>query len=227
MKKSHNPWDLLGVAENATLDEIRLAYRKLAARYHPDRIDGDAEQFKSILAAYEQLKRQSYVPIITLPETKLVNVKLSISQQVNGLNEILELANGVMLKVRIPPGAKKDDKFKVKSKGTQYIINVQELAHQDFTRHANNVIMDLHVNIIDAMKGNVITVRGPRESQFDIHIPAGVKHESHIVVENQGLYDRKKRKHGNLHCVVHIDIPVLNTPESIQTFITRLTNDRN
>lgn len=227
MKQSHNPWDLLGVAENATLDEIRLAYRKLAARYHPDRIDGDAEQFKTILAAYEQLKRQTYVPIITLPETKLVNVKLSISQQVKGLNDILELDDGVILKVKIPPGAKKDDKFKVRSKGTQYIINVQELAHQDFTRHANNVIMTLHVDIIDAMLGNTITITGPRETPIEIPIPAGVKHESHIVIENQGLYDRKKRKNGNLYCVVHIDIPVLNTPESIQTFITRLTNDRN
>jgi DnaJ-class molecular chaperone len=227
MKQSPNPWTLLGVTETATLEEIRLAYRKLAARYHPDRIDGDAEQFKSILSAYEQLKKQSYVPIITLPETKLVNVKLSISQQVNGVNELLELQDGVMLKVRIPPGAKKDDKFKVKSKGTQYIINVQELAHKDFTRHANNVIMILHVDIIDAMTGNTMTITGPRDEAIDIVIPAGVKNEAHIVVENQGLYDRKKRKHGNLYCVVQIDIPVLNTPESIQTFITRLTNDRN
>jgi DnaJ-class molecular chaperone len=222
MKQSHNPWDLLGVSENATLEEIRLAYRKLAARYHPDRIDGDAEQFKNILAAYEQLKHRSYVPILTIPDTKLVNVKLSISQQVNGLNDLLQLDDGVVLKVRIPPGAKKDDKFKVRSKGTQYIINVQELAHRDFTRNQNNVIMTLHVDIIDAMMGNSITIQGPRDTPIQIDIPAGVKQDSHIVVEGQGLYDRKKRKNGNLYCVVHIDIPVLNTTESVDAFITRL-----
>jgi DnaJ-class molecular chaperone len=49
----------LGVSKNATLDEINQAFRKLAARYHPDRNPGDksAEQkFTRMAEAYNVLK---------------------------------------------------------------------------------------------------------------------------------------------------------------------------
>jgi DnaJ-class molecular chaperone len=45
----------LGVSKNASADEINRAFRKLAARYHPDRNPGDKaaeEKFKRIAEAY-------------------------------------------------------------------------------------------------------------------------------------------------------------------------------
>jgi len=57
----------LGVERNASADEIKKAYRKLAVQYHPDKNPGDKqaeEKFKEITAAYEILsdpeKRQRY-----------------------------------------------------------------------------------------------------------------------------------------------------------------------
>ena len=47
----------LGVAENATQDEIKKAYKKLAMKYHPDR-GGDAEKFKEISVANDILSDQ-------------------------------------------------------------------------------------------------------------------------------------------------------------------------
>lgn len=47
----------LGVSENATLDEIKKAYRKLALKYHPDRNEQAtaAEKFRAISEAYQAL----------------------------------------------------------------------------------------------------------------------------------------------------------------------------
>lgn len=62
-----NPYDVLGVKKDATPEEIKKVYRKLALQYHPDRnpSDPDAEsKFKDLSAAYEILsdpqKRQQY-----------------------------------------------------------------------------------------------------------------------------------------------------------------------
>tara|TARA_Y100001936_G_scaffold19525_1_gene16545 strand:- start:97 stop:1230 length:1134 start_codon:yes stop_codon:yes gene_type:complete len=52
-------YDILGVSKNATSDEIKKSYRKLALKYHPDRNRDDKtaeKKFKEISAAYEILK---------------------------------------------------------------------------------------------------------------------------------------------------------------------------
>ncbi|GJQ43447.1 MAG: chaperone protein DnaJ [Ignavibacteriaceae bacterium] len=51
-------YDVLGVSRNASKDEIKKAYRKLAMQYHPDRNPGDKsaeDKFKEAAEAYEIL----------------------------------------------------------------------------------------------------------------------------------------------------------------------------
>ena len=52
-------YNILGITKNASDDEIKKSYRKLAMKYHPDRNQGDAvseKKFKEASAAYEILK---------------------------------------------------------------------------------------------------------------------------------------------------------------------------
>ena len=60
-------YDTLGVKKGSSADDIKKAYRKLAAKYHPDRNPGDAsaeEKFKEVQNAYDVLadpeKRKQY-----------------------------------------------------------------------------------------------------------------------------------------------------------------------
>ncbi|VBB44242.1 DnaJ domain protein [uncultured Desulfatiglans sp.] len=59
-----SPYEVLGVERNAGQDEIRSAYRRLAAQYHPDKLSHLGQEFqalaekrfKEIQEAYETLK---------------------------------------------------------------------------------------------------------------------------------------------------------------------------
>src|SRR6476661_2050499 len=51
-------YQVLGVARNATDDQIKAAYRKLARKHHPDLNPGDKaaeERFKELQVAYDVL----------------------------------------------------------------------------------------------------------------------------------------------------------------------------
>ena len=63
MPQNKTFYDVLGVQRNASDDEIKKAFRKLAVKYHPDR-GGDEKKFKEISEAYDTLsnpdKRKEY-----------------------------------------------------------------------------------------------------------------------------------------------------------------------
>ena len=61
-----DPYKILEIDRNATDEEVRKAYRRLAVKFHPDKVESlgedvkrnAEEQFKKIQAAYDQIKKE-------------------------------------------------------------------------------------------------------------------------------------------------------------------------
>jgi hypothetical protein len=60
---SADPFAVLGVAPNASAEEVAAAYRSLAKRWHPDRADGPqaARRMAEINAAYDLLRSERWL----------------------------------------------------------------------------------------------------------------------------------------------------------------------
>ena len=58
-----DPYSVLGVSRDASMDEIKKAYRKLSRKYHPDaninnpNKEQAEEMFKQVQQAYDQIVR--------------------------------------------------------------------------------------------------------------------------------------------------------------------------
>ena len=49
-------YEVLGIGKDASADEIKKAFRKLAVTHHPDKEGGDEAKFKEASEAYEDRK---------------------------------------------------------------------------------------------------------------------------------------------------------------------------
>ena len=59
-----NPYHILGINSNASEEEVKKAYKKLALKFHPDRNKGEKEEeskkkFQQIAEAYDQITNKS------------------------------------------------------------------------------------------------------------------------------------------------------------------------
>ena len=55
-------YQTLEIKDDASFDEVKLAYRKLALELHPDRSKGDDKKFKLVTEAYHTLKNNQHTP---------------------------------------------------------------------------------------------------------------------------------------------------------------------
>ena len=66
VKTADNAYKILEIDKTATDDEIKKAYRTMAKKYHPDRVNtqdeaikkGAEEKFKEVQRAYEEIQNE-------------------------------------------------------------------------------------------------------------------------------------------------------------------------
>jgi DnaJ-class molecular chaperone len=179
----------LGVAETATADEIKRAYRGLASKHHPDK-GGDTQQFQEIQAAYAVLedpnRRAQYDQERRNPGGFRFNVNGNdFDQMPPGMEDILK-------NFGFPGGA-----F---GQGSPF--------GQRHPRKNKDLRVELHIPLVEALQEqkktlSVQTTTGHRET-IEVTVPRGIHHGAQIKYAGLGDNMFNTLPRGDLYVVFNV-----------------------
>ncbi|WRE94635.1 DnaJ domain-containing protein [Helicobacter pylori] len=210
---SKSLYQTLNVSENASQDEIKKSYRRLARQYHPDlnKTKEAEEKFKEINAAYEILsdeeKRRQYDQF---GDNMFGGQNFSDFARSRGSSEDLD-----------------DILSSIFGRGgfsQRFSQNSQGFSGFNFSNFSNfapenlDITAALNVSVLDTLLGNKKQVSVNNET-FSLKIPIGVEEGEKIRVRNKGKTGRTGR--GDLLLQIHIEEDEMYRREKddiIQTF---------
>lgn len=229
-------YDILGVTEQSSPDEIKRAYRKLAKENHPDK-GGDEELFKKISLAYDTLsndnKRQEYDIKRKFSSDDLFSQMFSqhFGKQFNQRrvhDTIIDLPVGALESFL---GKKKQVKYNYKEKcdgcngsGGEKVVCGGCKGQGYVSRQIQNGFMAQIINqtcgicngtgkmIVNACNMCFGLGVSNKEKTIEITLPQGVDNGQFLRL--QGLGDFKDGIHGNL--VVRVHLQPENNFEKVQ-----------
>ncbi|WP_367698377.1 DnaJ C-terminal domain-containing protein [Helicobacter pylori] len=210
---SKSLYQTLNVSENASQDEIKKSYRRLARQYHPDlnKTKEAEEKFKEINAAYEILsdeeKRRQYDQF---GDNMFGGQNFSDFARSRSASEDLD-----------------DILSSIFGKGgfsQRFSQNSQGFSGFNFSNFSNfapenlDMTVTLNVSVLDTLLGNKKQVSVNNET-FSLKIPIGVEEGEKIRVRNKGKMGQTGR--GDLLLQIHIEEDEIYRREKddiIQTF---------
>ncbi|GAA7233905.1 DnaJ family protein [Helicobacter pylori] len=210
---SKSLYQTLNVSENASQDEIKKSYRRLARQYHPDlnKTKEAEEKFKEINAAYEILsdeeKRRQYDQF---GDNMFGGQNFSDFARSRRTSEDLD-----------------DILSSIFGRGgfsQRFSQNSQGFSGFNFSNFSNfapenlDMTVTLNVSVLDTLLGNKKQVSVNNET-FSLKIPIGVEEGEKIRVRNKGKMGQMGR--GDLLLQIHIEEDEIYRREKddiIQTF---------
>lgn len=174
-------YQILGVSKNASQDEIKKAYRKLAMQYHPDR-GGDQQKFKEINEAYQVLsdpqKKSRY--------DQFGSADFGNGGQYGGFEGNYE------------------DMFSGFS-GFSGGINLNDIFEDFLGQTFSHVQVELPIKLTQAVLGDEFPIVLETGEKITVKIPAGI--QDGTTLKFRGLGKEHRRGRGDLTVTVRVQIP--------------------
>jgi DnaJ-class molecular chaperone len=294
-----DPYKVLGVNRNASEEDIKRAYRKLAKKLHPDLNPGDKKveaQFKETTAAYDFLsdqdKRRKYdrgeidesgqprgfrnsgrpagggtqyrrsrgfgfgveddadfsedlfSDFFGFGKDARDTVKLKgadVSYQVRvpfleavlGTKQRLQLADGKMLEVQLPPGTDSGQTLRLKGQGLpgrggapagDAFVEVTVEPHPVFSREGSDILVEVPITLYEAVLGatiNVPTIDG----RVSLKVPAGSNSGTQLRLRGKGVQAGKSGVRGDQYVRLVVMLPKEVDPD-LEAAIERSSRSR-
>lgn len=187
--------ELLGLGLRYNAAELKLAYRRAAAVYHPDR-NGCAELFKDITTAYQLLSDERP----DLQDADSVNeqrITITVQEAFDG--GVVETPLG---DIEIPPGTRPGDRV-----GSIYVnIELCGMRVEWEGKSSGDIRQDMSVTALRCMLGGWATVSTLDGRRVRVRIPAGMTAGAPVKVLGGGYWrDQSCRTRGDLYLFVQTD----------------------
>ena len=197
----NNPYKVLGVTPLASTEEIKIAYRKLAMKYHPDRNPNDkhAEQrFKEVTEAY-----------ISLRDIKSKRQFDSSQEPNNSSDSYVHFdLKDIFEKTNISKPSPRSS-YIGNAIFTALLKGVNNLA-ADFMRQQGIVagedyFTNLKISLNEARYGTIKRLRVPKSKKhMDVSVPVSVSNGQKLRLQGQG---GKGNPPGDLYVTLSVKIP--------------------
>ena len=167
---SKDYYEILGVQKNASDDEIKRAYRKLAHQYHPDKNKGDDKRFKEINDAYQILgnheKREQYDRFGRTFDGQEFSGRDGFGDFGGGLSDILEELFGF--------GRQSHGEGGFSARGGPASVWNFDFGRGGFSRAFSTIQTTLNLDFITAILGGDIEV-SLRGERIKLKVPGGIQ----------------------------------------------------
>ena len=234
-------YKILGVAEFESAENIKIAYRKLVRKFHPD-IAGNSQEnilrFKEITEAYEilsnQIKKNEYdrakrfYDYAKKQEPKQENVNNSTNPQSKQKNFGFNWDDFLGKKNR--QNSFKSQDVKLPKKGKDIYSDIEISIFEAFSG-TNKIINMLETNICPNCNGRKFVNGGKcpkcngkgefsNYKKFNVKIPANIKNGSKIRLAGEGSKGINGGVNGDLYLTVHIQEPKNYVTEGLNVLKT-------
>lgn len=250
-----NPYEVLGVDINASEDEIKKAYRRLARKYHPDvSTEPNAEdKFKEVRAAYETIQNGSHYDEDDIYDyydfkydeyDKYYDFRDDFESMFHTWKRrkfrsdnirtvpvsitLEECITGVQKTVN---GTKVNISPGVRS-GTKFLIGgnthaeVTVKPHAKFQRNKDDLLADVTISVSEAINGTELDLAHPNGKKYKVKVPDGTQPGDVIRLRGIGVPNPLSKKAGDLFIKFSVTIPKKNALTEAQCSTIMSTGHR-
>ncbi|TIV52625.1 MAG: J domain-containing protein [Mesorhizobium sp.] len=224
-----DPYEVLGVAKNASAKDIKSAYRKLAKKHHPDQNPNDPkakDRFAAVNQAYEVFgdafsgargagprgagKGDRRQPVQAADLN--VTMDISVEEAATADKVTAMFPDGRKVAVKLPSYVEDGQTIRLKGQGEQgpgqpgdALVKIHIRRHPRYRIEGRDLHVDLPVDLADAVLGAKVAVETPT-GKLAVNVPAWSSSDKLLRLKGRGLPE-KAGGHGDLYAHVRLMLP--------------------